>query len=137
MPEKDLRSSPMMQHLLDALARGEDIGHYGRLVFAMIARHFMDDAEVVAWLSRHGSTSEEEARSLCEQVAAHDYSPPRPDRIRAWQAQQEFPICPTDDPDACNVYRDLKFPQDVYDRIAEYYSEKSEAGGKSDAKAAR
>ena len=27
----------MMPHFLDSLDRGEEIGHYGRLVFAMIA----------------------------------------------------------------------------------------------------
>jgi DNA primase large subunit len=31
MPAEDLRQSPMMSHLLDALDQGEDIGHYGRL----------------------------------------------------------------------------------------------------------
>jgi hypothetical protein len=38
MALEDLRQSTMMLHLLDALDRGEDIGHYGRLVFAMVAR---------------------------------------------------------------------------------------------------
>jgi hypothetical protein len=33
----DLRRNAMMSHLLDALDRGDDIGHYGRLVFAMVA----------------------------------------------------------------------------------------------------
>ena len=28
----DLRDSPMMAHLLDALEAGTDVGHYGRLV---------------------------------------------------------------------------------------------------------
>jgi hypothetical protein len=32
MPVRDLRQSPMMAHMLDALDNGEDIGHYGRLV---------------------------------------------------------------------------------------------------------
>src|SRR4026209_2943243 len=35
----NLRDSPMMAHLLDALEKGTDVGHYGRLVFAMVARH--------------------------------------------------------------------------------------------------
>ena len=38
MPVDDLQRSPMMSHLLDALERGEDLGHYGRLTFAMVAR---------------------------------------------------------------------------------------------------
>jgi hypothetical protein len=38
-----LRKNGMMAHLLDSLNSGQDIGHYGRLVFAMVARHFVDD----------------------------------------------------------------------------------------------
>jgi hypothetical protein len=34
----ELRKNAMMAHLIDALSRGEDIGHYGRLVFVMVAR---------------------------------------------------------------------------------------------------
>jgi hypothetical protein len=48
---EDLRDSPMMAHLLDALEEGTDIGHYGRLTFAMIARHFMDEDELVRLLA--------------------------------------------------------------------------------------
>ena len=40
MTVEDLRQSRMMSHLLDALDRGEDIGHYGRLTFAMVAHHW-------------------------------------------------------------------------------------------------
>ena len=36
----ELRNSSMMRHLLETLERGESIGHYGRLVFAMVSRHF-------------------------------------------------------------------------------------------------
>jgi len=37
---EQLRRNDMMSHLLDALESGEDIGHYGRLVFAMVAQYF-------------------------------------------------------------------------------------------------
>jgi hypothetical protein len=37
----------MMAHLLDALEAGTDIGHYGRLTFAMVARHFMSEDMLV------------------------------------------------------------------------------------------
>jgi hypothetical protein len=114
----------MMSHLLDALGRGEDIGHYGRLVFAMVGRHFLSENDLCALLARN--LAEEEARALCKQVEAHDYNPPRPERILEWQSQQAFPICPTEDPDACNVYRDLKFPDHVYQHIQEYYDKKVE-----------
>jgi hypothetical protein len=112
----------MMQHLLNALERGEDIGHYGRLVFAMVARHFIDESELRRFLENN--LSKEEALALCKQVQAHDYNPPRRERILEWQARQDFPICPNpDDPRACNVYRELQFPDDVYEDIEEFYEE--------------
>ena len=121
MPVDDLRRSPMMSHLLDALERGEDIGHYGRLTFAMVARHFMDTEDLVRLLARGGDTDERKARALVKQVEDHDYSPPRRERILEWQAKQEFPICPNpDDPDACNVYKELDLPERVFEHIEEY-----------------
>ena len=52
----NLRDSPMMAHLLDALEKGTDVGHYGRLTFAMVARHFLDEEELVGLLAveEHG-----------------------------------------------------------------------------------
>jgi DNA primase large subunit len=121
MPVDDLRRSPMMSHLLDALERGEDIGHYGRLTFAMVARHFMDTEDLVQLLSHGGDTDERKARALVKQVEDHDYNPPRRERILEWQAKQEFPICPNpDDPDACNVYKELDLPERVFEHIEEY-----------------
>ncbi|GAC1473679.1 MAG: hypothetical protein PVSMB7_27920 [Chloroflexota bacterium] len=32
-----------------------------------------------------------------------------------------------DDPDGGNLYKDLNFPDDVYERIREYYGEKAKA----------
>ena len=37
MAVEDLRKNGMMAHLLDSLDKGKDIGHYGRLVFTMVA----------------------------------------------------------------------------------------------------
>ena len=129
MSVDNLRDSPMMAHLLDALERGEDIGHYGRLVFAMVARHFLTDDELTDWLCRDASFSQEDARALVHQVEGRDYNPPRRERILEWQSEQEFPICPTpDDPDSCNVYRDLRFPEDVYEDISSYHEQKEKAG---------
>lgn len=125
MSVDDLRKNSMMAHLVAALERGEDIGHYGRLVFAMVARHFMDEDELCALLQKNPGVSGDDARALCRQVEGRDYNPPRRERILEWQKQQSFPICPTDDPDACNVYRDLQFPKHVYDHIQEYYEQKS------------
>ena len=123
--ENELRKNGMMAHLLDALARGEDIGHYGRLTFAMVARHFLPEDELCTWLTRNPGVSDHDARTLCRQVEGRDYNPPRRERILQWQKEQAFPICPTNDPDACNVYRDLKFPDGVYEHIQEYYEQKT------------
>jgi hypothetical protein len=124
----DLRKNDMMAHLLDALERGEDIGHYGRLVFAMVARHFVSDDELVELLCHDKDCSEEKARALVQQVKGRDYSPPRREKILEFQQHQEFPICPNgDDPDACNVYKNLRFPDGVYEHIGQYYEQKAEA----------
>jgi hypothetical protein len=126
---EDLRSSLMMAHLLDALESGTDIGHYGRLTFVMIARHFMEEDEIVALLAKQPDMDEEAARALLLQVQEKDYNPPKRERILEWQGQQEFPICPTpDDPNSCNVYRELRFPDHIYANIDEFWLEKSEAG---------
>jgi hypothetical protein len=126
MPVEGLRQSPMMNYLLDALDNGEDIGHYGRLTFAMVAHHFLNKDELVEWLSKNGDTDENEARALVQQVEERGYNPPRRERILEWQEQQDFPICPNpDDPDACNLYNELQFPDAVYQDIQEYREERA------------
>ena len=123
---EELRKSPMMAHLLDALEHGTDIGHYGRLVFAMVARHFLDEEDLVGWLTRDQDFSEAQARSLVVQVQGRDYNPPKRQRILEWQSEQAFPICPhPEDPNACNVYKELKFPDEVYEHISEFYEQQS------------
>jgi hypothetical protein len=125
----DLRDSPMMAHLLDALEKGTDIGHYGRLVFAMVARHFLPENEMVRLLGSQPGHHEDEARALLRQVEAKDYNPPKRERILAWQAQQDFPICPTpDDPTSCNVYSELRFPDTIYDNITDFYVHQEQPG---------
>ena len=128
MPVEDLRQSPMMNHLLDALDRGEDIGHYGRLAFAMVAHHFLQRGELVEWLAKDGDTDEHEARALAQQVEERGYNPPRRDKILEWQKEQDFQICPDpDDPDACNVYNELTFPDELYEDIQEYQAKRQTA----------
>ena len=126
MPVEDLRQSPMMGHLLDALDNGEDIGHYGRLVFAMIGRHFVSNDELVGLLIKDHDADEREIRAMVQQVEEKGYSPPRREKILEYQSQQDFPICPNpDDPDACNPYQELQFPDEVYESIQEYREEKA------------
>ena len=57
-----------------------------------------------------------------------DYSPPKRERILEWQAQQDFPIIPNpEDPDSGNVYRELRFPDGIYEHIEEFWEEKAES----------
>jgi hypothetical protein len=126
MAVEDLRQSPMMGHMLDALDEGEDIGHYGRLVFAMIGRHFVSNDELVELLTKDKDADEQEIRALVQQVEEKGYSPPRREKILQFQDQQDFQICPNpDDPDACNPYAELQFPDAVYESIQEYREEKA------------
>ena len=68
MSVEDLRQSPMMNHMLEALENGEDIGHYGRLTLAMVARYFVENDELAELLAKDGDTDEHEARALMRQV---------------------------------------------------------------------
>ncbi|MDZ8104757.1 MAG: hypothetical protein RM338_03915 [Nostoc sp. DedQUE12a] len=57
-----------------------------------------------------------------------DSNPPPRERILEWQSQQEFPICPNpDEKDACNVYKNLQFPQEIYEHILEYHEQKADS----------
>lgn len=130
--QEQLRQSPMMAHLLDALEQGTDIGHYGRLTFVMVARHFLDEDEIVQLLGKQPDHNETEARVLMRQVNERDYNPPKRERILEWQAKQDFPICPTpDEPGTCNVYQELNFPEGIYENIQEFWEEQVEAEDKS------
>jgi len=81
MAVEDLRQSPMMSHMLDALDDGQDIGHYGRLVFTMIGRHFVGNDELIELLTQDNDAEEKEIRSLVQQVEEKGYSPPKRDKI--------------------------------------------------------
>ncbi len=125
---ENLRNSPMMAHLLDALEKGTDIGHYGRLTFVMVARHFLSDDEIIELLSHQPDHNATDSRALLMQVKGRNYNPPKRERILEWQSQQDFPICPTpDEPGTCNVYQELRFPEGIYENISNFYEEKAEA----------
>lgn len=118
----------MMAHLLDALSEQRSIGHYGRLVFAMVARYFLKDEEVARWLRKDPECDAAHARALVRQVREHRYTPPTREKILEFQRHQEFPIVPNaQDPDMGNVYRNLRFPPPVYEHIEDYYEDKSAA----------
>jgi hypothetical protein len=121
MMVEGIRKDAMMAYLTDALEQGRDIGHFGRLVFAMVARHFGTSDELIALLTMDATFDTAAARALIAQVEAANYIPPKRAKILEFQARQAFPIIPDpDDPDCGNVYRDLMFPDEVYDHIAEY-----------------
>jgi DNA primase large subunit len=118
----------MMAHLLDALKAGQDVGHYGRLTFVMVACFFLSDDEMLKLLAKQPDHDEREMRALIQQVRERDYNPPKRERILEWQAHQDFAICSwPDDPAACNVYRELVFPDGIYDNIQEFHEERGEA----------
>lgn len=125
MALSDLQQSPMMNHIVQALQQHEDIGHYGRLVFAMVGQYFLSEEEIIDLLAKDPDCDNEKARSILKQVETHGYTPPKPDRILAWMNEQDFAICDTagQDKNTCNVYKTLKFPPEVYDRIAGYYQD--------------
>lgn len=128
MAVEELRRSPTMSHLLDALERGEDIGHYGRLTFAMAAHHYLDKEELLEVLLKGKGVDEGDAKALVQQVVERDYNPPKRERILEWQSKQEFPICPNpDDPDAGNLYEELELPEKVFAHIQEYREQQFEA----------
>src|SRR5690349_12506279 len=87
MAKTDLQNNEMMSRLVRALERGEDIGHYGRLVFTMVGRHFLDDDELIEMLLKSPNFDEQQARGLLEQCRQRDYNPPRAEKIRQWQQQ--------------------------------------------------
>jgi hypothetical protein len=100
----------------------------GSCLRAMVARHFLWESELIALIQQNPGVTEHEARSQYRQVYSKDYSPPRRDRILEWQKEQTFPTCPNpEDPDACNVYKGLKFPPEVYEHISGYYEGKTES----------
>ena len=127
MAEQELKDAPMMSYLMDALDAGKDIGHYGQLVFAMVARFFLSDDELIRYLKKNPGVSDDDARALVAQVKSKGYNPPQRDTIIQWQQEQDFQICPEpDDPDQCNVYKYLKFPDEIYENINAYAKQKTD-----------
>ena len=64
MPISDLQQSPMMNHLLQALQQKQDIGHYGRLVFAMVGQYFLSEEEIIQLLAKDPDCDQEKAQSI-------------------------------------------------------------------------
>ena len=94
MPVEDLKQSQMMNHMLEALENGEDIGHYGRLTFAMVGVYFANDDELVQVMTNDEEADEREVRAMVQQVREKGYNPPNRDKILEWQQKQDSQICP-------------------------------------------
>ena len=94
----------------------------------MIARHFVEKDELVELLTKDHGADEREVWAMLQQVEEKGYSPPRREKILEWREEQEFQICPNpDDPDGCNVYYELTFPDEVYKDIQEYQEKRQTA----------
>jgi hypothetical protein len=64
----NLEDSPMMAHLLEAMKSGQDVGEYGALTFVIVARHFMEDNELVELLAQQPGYNQQAAQALLLQV---------------------------------------------------------------------
>lgn len=95
----ELRANGMMAHLLDALEKKRDIGHYRRLVFAMIARNFLDESEVVKRLKNNPGMTEEQPGPSTYRYKARTISPPRRERILEWQKERIFDFPDPENPE--------------------------------------
>jgi hypothetical protein len=121
----DLRQSPTMVRLIEALKKKTDIGANGLFIFVTTARHFMNEDEIVALVNQQPDMDEEKARAFVLHIKERGYNPPRRERILEMQGQQKFAIIANpEDPDSGNLYRELRFPEEVYEDIQEYYEEK-------------
>ena len=81
-------------------------------IHALLGENGAGKTTLVKLLAKQPGQDEEKARAMLLQVKERDYNPPRRERILEWQAQQDFPICPTpEDPQSCNVYSELRFPE--------------------------
>jgi hypothetical protein len=124
----ELKKDPMMAHLIATLEARHSIGHYGRLVFAMVARHFLNHDELIEYLEKDPDCDTVRAKSLVEQVESRGYNPPKRERILEWMSKQDFPVCPNpSDPTQCNVYRNLDFPKEIYERIEQFHEQRADA----------
>src|SRR5215218_5041658 len=92
----------------------------------MAARHFLDQLGAGPVLSKDSDT--DEARVLVVQVQER-LQPAQGERILEWHDQQPFPSCPSpDDPDACNVYRELDLLDEILENIQHYLEFSGELG---------
>jgi hypothetical protein len=94
----------------------------------MVARHFLGRDELLDFLQKDPECDQARALALLDQVESRGYNPPKRERILEWMSKQDFPVCPDPrDPSQCNVYRNLDFPKEVYERIEQFHQERAGA----------
>ncbi len=121
---EDMRRSQMMARLWDDLEKGVDVGHFGRLLFTMVARHYMNETQVITLLSRNIPV--EDAQAMLLLVNSRNYNPPKPNKIRKWQEKQDYKIIPPEkahDLAWGNVYKELRLPMEIYSQVQDFYKE--------------
>jgi hypothetical protein len=134
---EDLRESPMMASLWDDLKIGVDVGHFGRLLFCIVARHFMQEDEIIKLLSNGDNMVPEDAQAMLLNVNERNYNPPRPAVIRKWQERQGYKIIPVEhqhDLAYGNLYSELRFPREIYEQVGEFYKQAAKDVGTPGAK---
>lgn len=134
---EDMRKSHMMASLWDDLKIGVDIGHFGRLLFCIVARHFMEEEQIIKLLTSGQQMLPEDAQAMLLNVNERNYNPPRPSVIRKWQQKQRYKIIPDEhahDLAYGNLYSELRFPQEIYDQVGEFYKEAAKDVGAPGAK---
>jgi hypothetical protein len=123
-----LAASRTVARWLLALEARQDIGHFGRLAFVSIARHFLSSDELVALLARQPRWDQAKAQKLVERVRQRGYSPPTRPRLLEWQARQRYPLLDDPaDPTLGNLYRELPLPDEVFREIEAFWDGSGEA----------
>lgn len=112
-----LKSNRFMAHLVGSLEMGQDIGPYGRKVFATVAQYLLPPDDVLMLLRRN--VGDQEARDVMKSVEGEP--PPRRGKIVEYTKRQKFPLLPSNhDAHLDDLYAGLTFPPDVQARIPKF-----------------
>ncbi|PYE51877.1 hypothetical protein [Deinococcus yavapaiensis] len=112
-----LKSNRFMAHLVGALEMGQDIGPYGRKIFATVAQYFLSADDTLMLLKRN--LGEQEAREVMKSVEGEP--PPRRGKVVEYTKRQNFPILPNNhDAHLDDLYAGLTFPPEIQARIPKF-----------------
>ena len=123
----DLKRNPMMRRIIQTMESGQDVGHYGRFIFTVVASYFIGEKEITDLLKRQPEIEDsEEALGFYLQVASARYVMPTSARIRAWdksEEQKNFPLIIQGDRNSGNLYREIPLPQQALVSVRSYWRE--------------